>query len=611
MLNAMRKNTKIVLWIVIAAFIGTIVFAWGMQYTASQQMKNYVAKVNGEKITADEYLFYFDRLARQWEAQNPQSEMPEDQRTRFHYDAWRELLRNVLMQQQVERYGLRVTDGEVLEFLQKYYYAVPELMQLEVFQTNGQFDYNKYISIMNSKDPAAGPFWAQIEALVRPKILEFKLSNAVFSTARVSNLDVVNRYKEYNEYYQVKIVHIRSDQFRTQFPSPTEEELKAELEKNKEKYRQPERAFIKFVRVNKTSGLEDEQRAEDEALTIREEAQKALDSTAFAELARKYSQDPTVAQNGGDLGWFGRGQMVAAFDSAVFAMKPGQLSQPVRTSFGWHLIKLWSKKKEKNGERVHASHILLKIEASSEGTEQLKTMAENFSRRAAEEGFEKVASEMQLVIDSSNIFTRDASITSLGFYTEINQFVFSNKPGSSSPVYNVPGAFAVVKVEKRLPAGIPKLEEVKSVLRANLMRRRTMEQARQKAEGIWQLVQKGTSIDSASARFKETVATEHIWGWGAWVPGMGDAPAFLGAVIRAHQQKQRFVPPVPTDIGYVLGELLQYLPYDAGRFAATKDSTAQSLYQKRRTDALNAWLAQLQRDADIEDYRMEVLGANF
>lgn len=64
MLKTMRKNTKIVLWIVIAAFLGTIVFAWGMQYTASQQMKNYVAKVNGEKITADEYLFYFDQIGR-------------------------------------------------------------------------------------------------------------------------------------------------------------------------------------------------------------------------------------------------------------------------------------------------------------------------------------------------------------------------------------------------------------------------------------------------------------------------------------------------------------------------------------------------------------------
>ncbi|MCI0406178.1 MAG: peptidylprolyl isomerase [candidate division Zixibacteria bacterium] len=610
MLKTMRKNTKIVLWVVMAAFLGTIVFAWGMQYTASQQLKNYVAKVNGEKVTADEYLFYFDRLARQWETQNPQSEMPEEQRVRLHYDAWREMLRNVTMQQQTDRYGLRVTDGELVEFLQKYYYAVPELLQLEVFQTNGQFDYNKYLAIMNSKDPAAGPFWAQIEALVRPKILEFKLSNTVFSTARVSNQDVINRYKEYNEYYKVKILQVRSEQFRTRI-SPSEEELKKAFQENKEEYRQPERAHLTFVRFSKTSELEDARRAEEEAHRIRTEAAKAADSAAFAAVARRYSTDPTTERNGGDLGWFGRGQMVPSFDSAVFALKPGELSQPVRTGFGWHLIKLWGKKKAKEGEQAHASHILVKIEPSNVETEGLKTTAENFARRAADEGFEKTASEMRLVIDSSNIFTRDASITGVGFYTEINQFVFSSKPGTVSLLYNVPGAYVVVKVEKRLPAGIPKFEEVRNIVRSNFTRRKTMEQARQKADEIWRLLQKGAPIEAAAAQFGDTVGTEHIWGWGAWVPGMGDAPGFLGAVIRAHQQKQRYISPVPTDLGYALGELVQFLPYDAARFAAAKDSTTQSLYQKRRTDALNAWLAQLQKEADIEDYRMEVLGANF
>ena len=338
MLKTMRKNTKIVLWVVIAAFIGTIVFAWGMQYTASQRMKNYVAKINGEKITADEYLFYFDRLTKQWETQNPQSELPEDQRVKLHYDAWRELLRNVLMRQQVKKYGLGVTDGEVVEFLQKYYYAVPELMQLEVFQTNGQFDYNKYLAIMNSKDPAAGPFWAQIEQLVRPKILEFKLSNAVFSTARITDQDVVNRYKEYNEYYKVKILQVHSEQFRVA-SSPSEEEVRRSFEENKEEYRQPERAHVLFVRFAKTNAAEDEKRAEDEALRIRLQAQKAADTASFAALARQYSEDPTAGRNGGDLGWFEIPQINPALQPAVDGMKVGDY-RAVASPAGVHLLYL-------------------------------------------------------------------------------------------------------------------------------------------------------------------------------------------------------------------------------------------------------------------------------
>lgn len=611
MLKVMRKNTKIVLWFVIAAFVGTIVFAWGMQYTASQKMKNYVAKINGEQIRPDEYTFYYDRLARKWETDNPQAELTEDQKVRFTQQAWGELVKNVLMRQEIRKYGIRVGDAEVVEFLQKYPYAVPELAQIPAFQTNKQFDYNKYLALMNSKDPAAGPFWAQIEALVRPQLLEFKLTNMVSSTARVTDEDVVNRYKEYNEYYKMKMVLVRFEQFRPELTNPLDAELKAEYEKNKEKYHQAERAFATFVRFSKLPSAEENQRVREEITKIRAEAEKAADSAAFAELAKKYSQDPTAAQNGGDLGWFGPGRMVPAFDSAAFSLKPGQLSPPVRSSFGWHLIKLWGKKKDKTGEQLHASHILLLVQASGESLERLKTTAEEFSLAAQKEGFEKAATERKLKIDSSNIFGRQASIGGLGLYPEISEFVFSKKQGSVSPVYNLDNFFAVVKVEKRFSAGIPPFEEAKKRVRADILGRRAKELTRQKAEEIWRMAQSGLTLDSAAALHKLTVATDLIWGWGAWVPGMGDAPAFLGAVIRAHEKNQRLIPPIPCDLGYLVGELLEYLPYDPGRFAAAKDSTAQSIMQKRHTDTYNAWMMELQKKSEIKDYRMEVLGASF
>ncbi len=611
MLKTMRNNTKIVLWVVIAAFLGTIVFAWGMQYTASEKMRNYVAKVNGREISSQEYDFYYDRAQRQWEQQNPNAEATEDLRLRFHQQAWNDLVREVLQQQEMQRFGIRVSDAEVVEFLQKYYYAVPEIMQVTAFQTNGQFDYNKYIGLMNSKDPQAGAFWAQIEALVRPQLFEFKLSNALFSTVRITEQDIDRQYREYHEYYRVKILAVRSAQFRARLSAVGEPKLKEEFEKNKDRYVQPERAAVKSVSFSKSSGVEDEQFAEDEALKIRDEAAAARDSGAFAEAAKKYSDDPTVGSNGGDLGWFGRGQMVAAFDSAVFAMKPGELSQPVRTSFGWHLIKLWGKKKDKSGEQVHAGHILIKVEPNREVFDRARTAAEEFQRAALEEGFEKAASARNLKIDSSNIFTREASITTLGVVPEVSRFIFSKKPGAISPVYNLPEGFTVVKVDQRLAAGLPEFVHIKSAVRSDILRRESRELARQKAQTIWRQVQGGASIDTAAAVHSERVVNELIWGWGAWVPEMGDAPAFLGAVIRAHEKKERLIPPVPVDNDFFIGELLEYIPYDSAKFAAARDSTAQFLLQKRRTDAYNTWIVDLQRKADIEDYRMEVLGANF
>jgi peptidyl-prolyl cis-trans isomerase D len=448
--------------------------------------------------------------------------------------------------------------------------------------------------------------------LVRPQLLEFKLSNVVFSTARVDEEDVVNAYKEANDYYRVKMALVRPDQFRQQQAGLPEEEIKAEFEKNREKYRQPERAVVRFVRFSKTSTPEDEQRVLDEITLLRKEAREAKDSAAFAELAKKRSQDPTAAQNGGNLGWFGHGQMVPAFDSAVFALKPGEVSRPVRTQFGWHLIKLWEKKKDKAGETVRASHILLTIEPSADALEKQRAASEEFSRAAVAEGFEKAAAGRGLKIETSNIFTRDASIQGLGLYSEISDFVFRNKPGTVSPSYNMQGAFAVVKVEKRLPAGIPDFQDVRAAVRGEILRRRTDALARKKAADIYAMAKGGTSFEAAVSYHGEKISDEElIWGWGAWVPGMGDASAFIGAAIRANQKGEKLIPPVPCDLGYIVAELEQYLPFDPARFAAARDSTTQVLAQKRRGDAYNAWLADLKRKADIKDYRMEVLGTNF
>ncbi len=611
MLKTMRKNTQIILWIVIAAFIGTIVFAWGMNYTTSQKMRNFVAEINGEEISANEYNFYYDRQVRDWESKNPQAELTEDQKTRFHQQAWQDVVRGVLVRQQEKKYGIKVSDVEVVEFLQKYYYTIPQLAQIEAFQTNGQFDYSKYIALMNSKDPMAGPFWAQIEGLVRPQLLEFKLTDMVFSTARVTDEDIINRYKEFNEYYRVKMVLVRPEQFRAELAQVPESEFKAEYEKNKEKYHLPERAVVKFVRFQNIPSYEDEQRVKEAIETIRMEAVKAADSAAFTEVAKKYSEDPTVSTNGGDLGWFGHGRMVPAFDSAAFLLSPGQLSQPVRTSFGWHIIKLWAKKKNKEGEQLHAGHILLQVKTGSETAERTRTSAEEFVQASQKIGFEEEAADRKLKIDSSNIFTRDASIAGLGFVSEISEFVFSNKPGTVSPVYYLPGSPAVVKIYKRMPAGVPSYEEIKNRVKGNVLGPKSMALARQKAEKVLQMAQSGTSLDWAAAQHKEEVTTDLLWGWGAWVPGMGDAPAFIGATIRAHEKKQRFIPPVPTDLGYLLGELMEYLPYDANRFAAAKDSTIQSLVQKRKNDTYNAWFTDLQKKSDIKDFRMEVFGANY
>ncbi|MCS7198410.1 MAG: peptidylprolyl isomerase [Candidatus Bipolaricaulota bacterium] len=124
---------------------------------------------------------------------------------------------------------------------------------------------------------------------------------------------------------------------------PTDQELSSYLEKHRDKYDTPEqvRARHILIRVPENASEVEIAQAKKQIEDIKKEIENGAD---FAELAKEHSQDPGSAQNGGDLGWFTRGQMVPEFEDAAFALEPGQISDPVRTQFGFHLIKVEEKK---------------------------------------------------------------------------------------------------------------------------------------------------------------------------------------------------------------------------------------------------------------------------
>ncbi|MCI2430012.1 peptidylprolyl isomerase [Candidatus Acetothermia bacterium] len=124
---------------------------------------------------------------------------------------------------------------------------------------------------------------------------------------------------------------------------PSDAELSAYLEKNREKYDEPEQVRARHILVQIPEGASeaDVAKAKQQIEQIRQELEAGAD---FAELAQKYSQDPGSAESGGDLGFFGRGQMVKEFEESAFALEIGAVSEPVRTQFGFHLIKVEEKK---------------------------------------------------------------------------------------------------------------------------------------------------------------------------------------------------------------------------------------------------------------------------
>jgi peptidyl-prolyl cis-trans isomerase D len=165
---------------------------------------------------------------------------------------------------------------------------------------------------------------------------------------------VQDEYITQNEKVQVKYLFISSANIDTSDIKPTENEIKARYEADKENnYKIDKTATLRYVQINKAPTQLDADSVKNEILKI---YNRVIGGEDFAEVAKEVSQDNSAA-NGGDLGWFGKGRMVKPFEEAAFKLKNiGDISQPVQSTFGWHIIKLTGRKMEKDPKNPTARH---------------------------------------------------------------------------------------------------------------------------------------------------------------------------------------------------------------------------------------------------------------
>jgi parvulin-like peptidyl-prolyl isomerase len=176
------------------------------------------------------------------------------------------------------------------------------------------------------------------------------------------------------ELRQAVELHLQTERLRDLVVGPiepTDQELSAYLEEHREDYDTPEEVHARHILIRVPEGASEAEIAQ--AKKQIEDIKKELENGAdFAELAKKYSQDPGSAPNGGDLGFFRRGQMVKEFEDAAFSLEPGQISDPVRTQFGFHLIKVEEKKPAQHPELAQIRERVLKDYIAAERTRRFE-----------------------------------------------------------------------------------------------------------------------------------------------------------------------------------------------------------------------------------------------
>lgn len=178
----------------------------------------------------------------------------------------------------------------------------------------------------------------------------------------------------------------------------------------------------------------------------------------FAAVAKVVSQDPSNAPNGGDLGWFGKNQMVKEFEAAVFNGKIGVVQKPIETQFGFHIVKVTDKMTDK----FVIEKISNKIEASATTIDKIFNDAGDFAYLADKNSFEEEAKTLNYEIKESIPFLETTGVVpGLGSNKALMKFAFENNVGAISEVYKVNAGYVVASVAEEMPAGYKTFEEVK------------------------------------------------------------------------------------------------------------------------------------------------------
>lgn len=606
-MTSMRNRMHIVLWFLLIMFllsmsIGGLVGGANILDIIFGRVnpQDAIGVVNGTSISPDDFNRAVNLRIDQYRANG--QELNDQLYFKIRNEVWDNYIQDILINQQIEDMDLTATDEEVLFHLKNQPPAF--LLQEEVFKTDGVFDQKKYEQAINNPQ---GNEWIQIEQFMKNiYIPNYKLQQYISSGVVVTHDEVYKQYISENVLYTIEGVHVLGQRMKDDVPEPTDEELQQAYDADLKSFKKDETRSVRYVVWKKLPAKSDTLRVYNEALDLINKSK----SEDFVTLANLYSQDPGNQVNpdsgrGGDLGWFGKGQMVKPFEDAVFTTKPGKVVGPILTNFGYHIIKVHEKRKNNDRDEAHASHILLNITMGSQAREELRRTATRFSFDANDYGFEATLDTHQVTAQSAGDLTAlTFSINGLGFMRSMVQFAFNDqtKIDQVSDLLENDNFYAVAILDSISPEGSKSFNEVKEELSRKLISEKQKNAALNLANEIRVKIDNGTSLTdlvSDDSRLELMPKDEKKLSRG--FNSIGKSHAVIGALVNS--KVADVAGPLETARGYCVVRLLNVAAVDSADWKAKESAIYSQLLQTAQNEAYNNWLSDLKEDAKIIDNR--------
>ncbi len=601
MLQQMRSSAKYLIVILILVFIGGFLLydVAGLGQRPTVTSGTTVAVVNGRTVTYQDWLNAYTPVMRQMQAQ--QGQLNDDDMFRIRNQAFEQLVANILLEQEIRRRGITVTDEEIRQAV----LTMPpeEFLGHPDFQTEGQFDVEKYRRFITSPVAAQQGVQQALQQYYRTELPRRKLFQQVAATAYVTDGQLWRAWQDVRDSVQVSYVALSPESIQDTAVLVTDDEVRAYFRTHQDRLGdRPGRAVLSIVRIPRVITAADSATTRERAVQLRQEM---LEGSSFEDVARRESQDPGSAAQGGALGPTFRGQLVPEFEAVAYSIRPGEISQPVLTQFGYHLIRV----DVRRADTVEARHILLRIEQGEESAREADRAADQLARVAARTGeparFDSAARSLNLPLTRSQALEGEPVFFNGSYVPGASGWAFSGaRQGETSDLIEADDAYYLARIDSLRPGGSMRLEDVRDEIRAELMREKKLDALLPRGREISAAVARGQTLEQVAAAQGLTVENSPTFSRGSAVPGVGQLNEAVGAAFNLPVGATSA--PVRALTGVYVMRVERRVVANREEFERQKAEQRAEVLGRLRQATIQQFLSNLREEARIDDRRREV-----
>ncbi len=532
---------------------------------------------------------------------------------------------------EAERMGLRATDEDLRDELQHGPYSAT------LFPGGKFIGQDAYETLLQNAELTV----PQFEAGVKEDILVRKLRSLVAASASVNDSEVRQEFDKRNTKIKFQYAVITEADLRKGI-HPTESELKTFYERNKatynnsipekrklsyvvidssriasntqvsqddlqsyynqhrDEYRLPEQVNVRHILIKSPSAGPDgkvDQKADDAAKAKAEDIFKQLKAGGnFADLAKKYSEDPGSAKNGGSLGWIGRGRAVAEFEKTAFSLPKGGTSDVVKSSSGYHIIHVDDKQDAHVKSLEEVKPQIEAVVRQQKASRAAESEANAFVTRARTNGLDKAAAAKGLSVTNTDFVSRTDALPGIGNSPQFMEAVFVQTAKSPPDMFQVPQGYVIYQVLDVKPPATPTFDEIRSRVEEEFKNQRANELLSQKTQELSDRAKAAHDLKKAAKELGATVKTSDLVDPNAQVPDLGSmsGPASVAFSLKSGEISG----PINSGAnGAVLQVQEKQQPPDTD-FTAKKDEVRDSLLQQKENELFVMFVTSLRQQLE-------------